>query len=115
MKYKDMTFSYSTLTRIQRKAIDAFIAIDPSLATASNISRGLLEETFKKARALDPKLGYPAFVTRCERVARGVYPWPSPGAVVNLSAIKSPEVAKTVEQTEFEETFAKEMADYGII
>jgi len=110
-----MTFTYSTLTRIQRKAVDAFIALDPSLATANSISRQRLEELFLQARKTDPKLGYPAFVTRCERVARGVYQWPSPGAVVNLSAIKSPEVAKTVEQTEFEETFAKEMADCGII
>lgn len=115
MKYKDMTFTYSTLTRIQRKAVDAFIALDPSLATANSITRQRLEELLAQARKTDPKLGYPAFITRCARVSRGVYPWPSPGATVDLSAIKSPEVAKTPEQIKFEEKFAKEMADCGII
>lgn len=112
MLYKDMTFKYSTLTRIQRKAVDTFIALDPSLATADSISRGHLEELFKQARATDPKLGYPAFVTRCTRVSRGVYPWPSPGAEAgtpDLSAVKSDD------EKQFEELFEQEMAESGII
>lgn len=112
MKYKDTTFTYSTLTRIQRKAVDTFIALDPSLATASSITRQHLEDLLAQARTTDPKFGYPAFVTRCVRVSRGVYPWPSPGAETGTPDLTT---IKSTKDIEFEESFAKEMAECGII
>ena len=93
-------YTYDSLTRIQRKAVDAFIELDPSLKTATTIKRTTLEELYSQASKTQ-KLGYPAFMTR-HKVSRGVYAWPNPSQVKN-------------EPDEFEQSFLQEMKDCGII
>lgn len=106
-------YNYSELTRIQRKAIDAFIAIDPSLISAESISRKQLEELFATAREKDPTLGYPSFLTRTIKVGRARYPWPGPESAPYVSNSDLSTVNPISD--EFEQDFLQEMSESGII
>ena len=102
---------YSELTRIQRKVVDALIELDETLVFSDVITRLRLEELFARAKAKNPKLGYPAFITRGRKVARAVYEWPGPQS----TSFAEVSQAKSQEDIEFEESFHKEMVECGIM
>lgn len=109
--------NYSNLTKAQKRAVDYYVELDPSLKTATTISRTKVEELFFKCREVHGKFGYPNWIVKGEKVSRGVYAWPAPEAsvvpekkkVIDLSSIKK------VEQDEFEKEFFQEMSESGII
>lgn len=76
---------YSDLTKAQRRIIDAFVTMDPSLASADSIPRTRIEELFygpggllEQRGAGGTKIGYPMWLLRGEKVSRGVYKFPCP-------------------------------------
>jgi hypothetical protein len=108
--------NYSELSKVQKRAVDYYIELDPSLRTAQTIGRQKVEELFFKCREIHGKFGYPSWIQKGEKIARGLYAWPGPDAtpttqtpVVNLRSIK------TQENDEFEKEFFQEMAESGII
>ena len=109
--------NYSDLSKAQKRAVDYYIELDPSLKSANVISRTKVEELFFKCREIHGKFGYPNWIVKGEKVSRGVYMWPGPESVhtagqtpvVDLSAIKK------VNKDEFEKEFFQEMAESGII
>lgn len=109
--------NYSDLSKAQKRAVDFYVELDPSLKTATTISRTKVEELFFKCREIHGKFGYPNWIVKGQKVSRGVYVWPAPEAtaqatkkpVIDLSSIKK------VEQDEFEKEFFQEMSESGII
>ena len=108
--------NYKDLDKTQKRVVDAFIALRPELADSPTISRVLVEELFwymKAQRANGgPKIGYPNFITKGPKIARGLYPFPAPN-VVNEDIISV--VAKRAAQTSKEdEEFLAELREAGI-
>lgn len=108
---------YSELTKAQKRAVDYYVELDPSLKTSNSITRHKVEELFFKCREVHGKFGYPNWIVKGEKIARGIYAWPGPEAVESTS--KTPIIdlssIKKVEQDEFEKEFFQEMSESGII
>ena len=118
---------YNELSKAQKRCIDAFIAKRPELATATSIPRTLVEElwniTLKDRENGGPKFGYPMWLVKGPKVARGVYvfPSPNPSAEVKTVEVKN---AKRKKQEEDEDTvvlppeeeaeFQNDLKEYGI-
>jgi hypothetical protein len=108
--------NYSELSKAQKRAVDFYVELEPSLRTATCINRQTVEELFFKCREIHGKFGYPNWIVKGEKVARGLYAWPGPESVqtaqtpvINLRSIKAPQ------NDEFEKEFFQEMAESGII
>ena len=110
--------NYSTLTKTQRACIDAFVKLDPSLASAPSISRKHIEKLFWELHADrangGEKIGYPMWLVKGEKVGRGEYKFPAPELKANYSASSKPSVQSTPSSKEDEEFFA-ELAEEGVL
>lgn len=108
--------NYSTLTKTQRRVIDAFVELDPSLASSPSITRKEVERLWKQlfeARANGgPKIGYPMWLVKGRKVSRGEYAFPAPNlaAKASVKAVAAPQVSSK----EDEEFFA-EIAEAGLL
>lgn len=84
--------NYGDLSKAQKRIIDAFVTMDPSLASAESISRTRIEELFYGPGGLleqratgGAKIGYPMWLLRGEKVSRGVYKFPCPNPQASLN------------------------------
>jgi hypothetical protein len=95
--------NYTDLSSTQKRVVDEMIKINPLLATHSTITRVEVEDCWfemQRRRALGgPKIGYPSWLLKGEKVSRGVYKWPSPNS--NFSS-------------DFDVEFYKELEQWGI-
>lgn len=108
--------NYSELSKAQKRAVDCYIELEPSLRSAQCINRQMVEELFFKCRDIHSKFGYPNWIVKGEKIARGLYAWPGPEStqstktpIIDLRSIKAPR------HDEFEKEFFQEMAESGII
>jgi hypothetical protein len=108
--------NYKDLNKTQKRVIDAFIKLRPELANASTITRPEVEELFFKLHAErangGEKIGYPMWLVKGVKVARGSYVFPAPN-VVNENIISA--VAKRVAlNTKEDEEFLNDLKEAGI-
>jgi hypothetical protein len=109
---------YSTLTATQKRCIDAFVEIKPALAKQETITRKEVEELFFALHAAreggGPKIGYPMWLVKGERVGRGAYKFPAPG--LDSAPSKSKSTAKVEDSsTKEDKEFFTELAEHGIM
>jgi hypothetical protein len=108
--------NYSTLTKTQRRVVDAFVELDPSLSGRRSITRQEVEALWKtlfEARLNGgPKIGYPMWLVKGRKVSRGEYAFPAPefAAKGNTTSAPMPQVSSK----EDEEFFA-EIAEAGLL
>lgn len=92
-------FKYTDLSKGQKRCIDSFIAIDPSLASAETITTKDVQKLFwtlhEKREAGDAKVGYPLWLSANNSISRGVFAFPGPNSPVNLtvSTVKTKQAA----------------------
>lgn len=108
--------NYKDLNKTQKRVIDAFVKLRPELANTSTITRPEVEELFLKLYAErangGEKIGYPMWLVKGDKVARGSYVFPAPN-VVNESIISA--VAKRVAlNTKEDEEFFNDLKEAGI-
>jgi hypothetical protein len=110
--------NYSTLTKTQKRCIDAFISIRPALASQASVTRTEVEELFAELHAMrktgGAKIGYPMWLVKGDRVSRGQYKFPAPNATENDEhvKIKTAESEKTAEE---DKEFFQDLEKYGIM
>lgn len=108
--------NYADLNKTQKRIVDAFIRLRPELADATSITRPEVEELFFKLmderETGGEKMGYPMWLVKGPKVARGVYVFPAPN-VTNDSVIDA--IAKrTAKTTAEDEEFLAELREAGI-
>jgi hypothetical protein len=112
--------NYFDLTKTQKRCIDAFVKICPDLSTRETITRPEIEKLFKTlydARAQSGvKIGYPMWLVKGEKIARGAYKFPAP----KLSQVPIANTETKVEQSivkveEEDKEFFTDLKKYGII
>lgn len=125
--------NYSDLNKTQKRVIDAFIALRPELANAATITRQEVEELFFELFAErangGPKIGYPMWLVKGDRTARGVYLFPAPNVTHDSTPLPKPVTQKQLKakatKTEVEakaeqarlaedEEFFRELAEAGV-
>jgi hypothetical protein len=125
--------NYSELNKTQKRIIDALIALDPTLADARTITRVHLENLYWHLYAQrshgGPKMGYPMWLSRGEKVSRAEYLFPAPNVIHDSKVLPKPktqkqmrtELFKTEKEREIDEVknksdeeFFKELEDAGI-
>lgn len=111
---------YSELTATQKRCIDAFVEIKPELAKQPTISRKEVEDLFQALFAAreggGPKIGYPMWLVKGEKVGRGEYVFPAPKLDVDLTASKSKSKTKVEDKVAQEDKeFFTELAENGIM
>ena len=83
---------YSELSKAQKVCIDAFVAKRPELASASSITRAEVETlwqlTYTDRDSGGPKFGYPMWLVKGPKVARGVYVFPGPESKGDVETVK---------------------------
>lgn len=112
--------NYSNLTKTQKRCIDAFVKLRPELANQETISRPEIEDLFKQlfeARTKGgEKIGYPMWLVKGEKTARGVYKFPAPGlSITKTSKSKSKSTTPTVKVEEEDKEFFTDLKEYGIM
>lgn len=109
--------NYSALTKTQRACIDAFVKLDPSLASAPSITRKRVEELFWILHAdranSGVKVGYPMWLVKGEKVGRGEYKFPAPE--LKASATKSSVQSTPSKSSKEDEEFFAELAEEGVL
>lgn len=90
--------NYAELTKVQKRLVDEFIARRPELADAATITRDIVEELWYAIYAERAnggvKLGYPTWITKGERVERGVYLFPAPNVTHSATPLPRPKTQK---------------------
>lgn len=90
--------NYSDLNKTQKRMVDAFIARRPELANASTITRVEIEDLWYAMYAErangGPKMGYPGWLVKGEKVARGAYPFPAPNVTHSSEPLPRPMTRK---------------------
>ena len=75
---------YSDLSAAQKRAIDAMVQYDPSLADAETVNmrdvQCLVMRIYADRANGGPKIGYPNWLTRFNSVRRGVVAFPGPSS-----------------------------------
>jgi hypothetical protein len=111
--------NYSSLTKIQRNCIDAFVNLEPSLANATSISRKEVERLFKilfDARTeTGVKIGYPMWLVKGKKAGRGVYVFPGPNVTLRESIANSSKASKNVNSSKEDEEFFADIAKAGLL
>ena len=124
-----MTYlKYSDLSETQKRAVDAFVAEMPELATANSIARTTIEDLYWKLHAKRAtsgvKIGFPGWLVRTEKLGRGVYPFPGPKATGAPAAVQKQKAkaskttsipVKPVDTSKVEKEFLQDLADCGIV
>lgn len=71
---------YTYLTPTQKRIVDAMIEVSPALAYRDVITRVEVEQCWEVILANrkpdEKKIGYPSFITKGEKLGRGVYRFP---------------------------------------
>lgn len=115
--------NYNTLTQVQKRCVDAYIAQRPSLLEADTINRKDVEAIFFElhaARATSGvKVGFPSWLVKTKelQVGRGLYRFPRPGADMTVVVpVAKKQVAKPVvaDTSEEDREFFKDLADFGV-
>lgn len=79
--------NYCDLSETQKRIVDAMVVVDPSLAPRDTITRVEVERCWNTILANrkdgEKKIGYPSFITKGEKVGRGVYKFPGPGVQID--------------------------------
>lgn len=90
---------YSNLSRIKKEVIKAFIRVDPTLATATEISRAQFRaiaiELLNSRKPGEPIYGIPQWLERSPNSTRGLYLWPAPTEADLEYELKNPNVKAT--------------------
>jgi len=114
--------NYTDLTKTQKRCIDAFIKLNPSLESRDTITRQEVEELFFTLHAErangGPKIGYPMWLVKGDKTSRGVYKFPAPNLEHSFSekVVSKPKVtAPSVKVDEEEKEFFTDLKNYGII
>ena len=113
--------NYFDLTKTQKRCIDAFVKIRPELATQETITRPEIEMLFQTlfdARADGgEKIGYPMWLVKGEKVARGAYKFPAPGlaSATPEKTSKSKAEQATIKIEEEDKEFFTDLKNYGIM
>lgn len=111
--------NYSTLTKTQRRVIDAFVELNPALASSETISRQEVERLFfilfENRKDGGPKIGYPMWLVKGERVGRGVYAFPAPQLAATSKTVVSTSSAQKSRKHQEDEEFFSELAENGIL
>ena len=113
--------NYSTLTKTQKRCIDAFITIRPELATQDTITRQEIEDLFNILYAErehgGEKIGYPMWLVKGEKTGRGVYKFPAPNATqsVKTEGDGYAEPVTSAKNAEEDKEFFTELQEYGIM
>lgn len=109
---------YSDLTTAQKRFVDAILAEDASIAKSGTVSRKQVESLYwtlnEKRAAGGVKVGFPNWLTKPNKVGRGVYSVPMPDATT--TAVKQEEVEsksrleKIIEESDvFEDEYDEEL------
>ena len=115
--------NYSSLTKTQKRCIDAFVKLSPELATQETISRQEIEDLFTLLYAErehgGEKIGYPMWLVKGEKVGRGEYKFPAPGlvsaSVETSNSEGTAQVAPESKAAEEDKEFFTELQEYGIM
>lgn len=113
--------NYSSLTKVQKRCIDAFVAIRPELATTETITRPEIEALFKtlyEARETGgEKIGYPMWLVKGEKVGRGQYKFPAPGLTQSAVSEVEKKASKSaaIQNAEEDKEFFQDLQQYGIM
>lgn len=121
---------YADLNKTQKRIVDALVQHDPTLATANTITRKHLEKLHWKMMdersTGGPKLGWPNWMVRGEKIDRATYPFPGPQAEpLSTPAVKPRAVrgvktsekliaARVVANKKAEEEFFKDLEEFGV-
>lgn len=73
--------TYNDLSPRQKQTIDRMIEHDPSLASATTISRQLVYKIFVELKETPRKIGFPVFLKKHNSISRGLYSWPNPNGI----------------------------------
>ena len=115
--------NYTTLTQVQKRCVDAYIAQRPSLSLVDTISRKDVEAVFFElhaARATSgTKIGFPSWLVKTKelQVGRGLYRFPRPGADMAATCpVAKKEATKLVvlDTSDEDREFFKDLADFGV-
>ena len=108
--------NYIDLNKTQKRVIDAFIEVRPSLVNANSITRTEVEELFKilydKRKDGGEKIGYPMWLVKGEKVSRGAYVFPSPMRVYTPTTQVTPKRVAVLSAED--EEFLAELREAGI-
>lgn len=112
--------NYASLNKTQRRCIDAFIKLDPSLENTPVISRKQVEELWKtlyeSRKTGGEKIGYPMWLVKGKKQSRGVYYFPCPGlSAQEMTKVVSNDNPRKVEMTSEDEEFFAEIAAAGLL
>lgn len=111
--------NYSTLSKTQRRVVDAFVELNPSLASADSISRQEVERLFfilfEGRKDGGPKIGYPMWLVKGDRVGRGVYKFPAPQLSAMVKSTSSSSSGQKSRRDQEDEEFFAELAENGIL
>jgi len=108
--------NYTDLSPVQKRVVDAYIALRPELANANSITRPEVEDlhaTLLKARADGgDKIGYPQWLVKGEKLSRGAYVFPAPN--VTNEDIVSVVAKRVAAPTPADEEFIAELREAGV-
>ena len=111
--------NYSTLTKTQRRVVDAFVQLDPKLASAETITRKQVEELFftlfEKRKDGGEKIGYPMWLVKGDKAGRGAYKFPAPELAGRAKVISSGSSQVKSKMDAEDEEFFTELAENGIL
>lgn len=112
---------YSALTATQKRCIDAFVELKPELATQETITRKEVEDLFQALFVAreggGPKIGYPMWLVKGEKVGRGSYKFPAPKLDTTEGSSHATKSKSKVEDNSAKEDkeFFTELAEHGIM
>lgn len=91
--------NYCDLSVTQKRIVDAMVAVMPELANRDSVTRPEVEfcwNIINNNRVPGAKyIGYPSFITKGDKLARGVYKFPGPNLTID-------------------DEFYQELSDWGI-
>jgi hypothetical protein len=120
---------YADLSKGQKRCIDAFISLNPKLASAETITTKEVQKLFwdlhEKRTDGAPKIGYPLWLSANNTISRGVFAFPGPkssgsvkDAVAKQTAAAKKKLEKIIEDAEpvsiDEDEFTAELRANGI-
>lgn len=73
--------NYTDLSPRQKQTVDRMVEYDPSLASATTISRQLVYKIFMELKETPKKIGFPVFLKKHNSISRGLYCWPNPNGI----------------------------------
>lgn len=89
---------YDSLSKGQKRMVDAFVEAHPELLKTQTITFGqclqIFNELYEKRSEDSPKIGFPNWLLRHNRVGRGVYWFPHSNQDKLAHAVKATKAAK---------------------